>query len=76
VEGSEILLVRRISKWKNARIVVLPTMWVKSVSTVSGKEPEYVLMKVSGQHITIEPCFDEELIKKLFYRSKKTSKKR
>ncbi len=72
--GEEFIFVRKIGRNNNARIVVLPSAWIKYVTAKYYKEPQYVVMKISGTRIVIEPTYDEALIEKLSYRGLKKKK--
>ncbi len=65
MENAELITIRKVAKWKTARVVALPMFWIKSLRTVYGRDPEYVLLKISGSRIILEPIYDRESIQKI-----------
>ena len=63
--GSEVVVAKRLVDWRTSRLVTIPMLWIRSVEASSGKRLEYVLLRIKGAQIVIEPLFDEELAKKL-----------
>ncbi|ACL11448.1 hypothetical protein DKAM_1122 [Desulfurococcus amylolyticus 1221n] len=69
----EVVLVRRVYKFADSTAITLPAFWLRQVEAFSGRRLEYVLVRASRGRLIVEPVFDEELIKKLYYRKKEAS---
>ena len=61
----EVLIVRSLVDWSGAKAITIPKFWLRTISAREGRELRYVLLRVSGDRIVVEPLFDEELAKKL-----------
>ncbi len=68
---NEFVMVRRISKNNNAKIVTIPAEWYKFIKAKYGREPQYVIVRIDGTRLIIEPTFDEKLIQSMAYRTKR-----